>query len=273
MSLRANPDATAIAALDPLRDLEILRCGSGPPLLILHGASPYRRDLPFIDGLCESATVIAPSHPGFGASPRPEHVDSVYDLVHVYQALIDQLPFDRISLMGLSFGGWLAAEIAVNRPAKLDRLILVDAVGIKLGGREERDILHLFNTPPRELDRASWHDPSNRPRGPFGLGWQMHLDDLSDDDMVQVARSWDALCLYGWRPHLYNPRLRFWLHRVNVPACVVWGASDGVVSPSYGAAYAKLIPNARFEVIGEAGHHPELEQPRAFVDCVREFVR
>src|SRR5690349_17879424 len=143
LPLGASTAATTVAALDPLRNLEILRCGSGPPLLILHGPSPYRRDLPFIDGLCEWATVIAPSHPGFGASPRTEHVDSVYDLVHLYQALIDQLPFERISLMGLSFGGWLAAEIAVNRPPKLDRLILVDAVGIKLGGREDRDILHL----------------------------------------------------------------------------------------------------------------------------------
>ena len=101
----------------------------------------------------------------------------------------------------------------------------------------------------------------------------MYLDDLSDADIVQVARSWDALCLYGWRPHLYNPRLKFWLRRVSAPTCVIWGASDGVVSPGYGAGYARLIPNARFEVIGEAGHHPELERPREFVECVREFLQ
>jgi pimeloyl-ACP methyl ester carboxylesterase len=71
---------------------------------------------------------------------------------------------------------------------------------------------------------------------------------------------------------MHNPQLRRWLRRIRRPTLVVWGASDGIVAPSYGAAYAKLIPGARFEVIAGAGHHPEIEQPRAFAGVVSAFL-
>jgi pimeloyl-ACP methyl ester carboxylesterase len=90
--------------------------------------------------------------------------------------------------------------------------------------------------------------------------------------MVALARNWDALALYAWRPHMYNPQLKHWLRRIAVPTLVLWGAKDGIVTPDYGRAYARLIPGADFEAIGEAGHHPELEQPRAFVDHVARFL-
>jgi pimeloyl-ACP methyl ester carboxylesterase len=256
-----------------VESLEMVRVGSGPPLLLLHGPTPVAAHLPFVELLSQHAEVVAPSHPGFGGSPRPDDFDSMYDLQRLYLDLLDELPFENVTLVGLSFGGWLAAEIAVACTHKLKRLVLVDAVGIKLGGRVERDIVHMFNTPPAELDRKSWHAPDRRPPGPFGLGWQMHLDSFRDDELVRLARSWDALCLYGWRPHLYNPHLKSWLHRIQVPTLVIWGVSDRIVTPEYGRAYSQLIPHARFEVIEGAGHHPELEQPEAFVERVVAFVR
>lgn len=71
---------------------------------------------------------------------------------------------------------------------------------------------------------------------------------------------------------MYNPQLKQWLHCINVPTLVLWGASDRIVTPDYGRAYAGLIPGARFELIEAAGHHPELEQPIAFVQCVAAFL-
>jgi pimeloyl-ACP methyl ester carboxylesterase len=260
-------------AANPLAELDVVRVGRGVPLLLLHGPTTVAAELPFMAALSRDAEIIAPSHPGFGGSARPDQLDSMYDLVRLYLDVLDQLPYDEIVLAGLSFGAWLAAEIATVGSPKLSKLILVDAVGIKLGGRTERDIAHLFNTPPAELEARSWHDPTHRPRGPFGLGWQMHVDELADAELVLLARNWDALCLYGWRPHLYNPRLKTWLHRIRVPTLVVWGAADRIVSPDYGRAYSQLIPRARFEVIPGAGHHPELEQPAAFVHLVTDFLR
>jgi pimeloyl-ACP methyl ester carboxylesterase len=256
-------------------DLEVLRHGSHGPggrtLLLVHGINPVSPKAPFLDALAKHGAIIAPSHPGFGASPRPDDFDTMYDLVHLYLELLDMLS-GKVAMIGFSFGGWIAAEVAASGAAKLDRLVLVDPVGIKLGGREDRDIVHFFNTSPAELNRRSWHDPARRPAGVYGLGWQAGIDEsMADADMITLARNWDALCLYAWRPHMYNPQLKHWLRRITVPSLVLWGAGDRIVTPEYGRAYSALIPGARFALIDEAGHHPELEQPRAFVDHVARF--
>jgi pimeloyl-ACP methyl ester carboxylesterase len=253
-------------------DLEVRCRGSGQPILLLHGVNSVSPKAPFLDLLAERGEVIAPSLPGFGKSPRPDDFDTPYDLVHVCLDVLDALP-ERATMIGFSFGGWIAVEAAVCGHPKLDRLILVDPVGIKLGGREERDIVHFFNTNPAELARRAWHQESQRPAGIYGLGWQAAIDEtMSDEDMVLLARNWDALCLYAWRPHMYNPQLRHWLRRIAVPTLVLWGADDGIVTPDYGRRYAALIPGARFELIERAGHHPELEQPHTFVDRVASFM-
>lgn len=254
-------------------ELELLSGGSGPPVLVLHGPSPYQPETPFLTQLGAHAEIMAPSHPGFGASSRPDHFDTIYDLVRLYEALLETLPYEKVTLIGCSFGGWLAAELAVTSSHRLSRLVLIDPVGIKVGGREERDMLHVFNTAPDAVARAAWHDPARQAPDSLGFGWQQQLDAMSDEQIVLAARSWDALCLYAWRPHLYNPQLRRWLHRISVPTLLLWGASDAIVSPSYGRAYRELIPGARFETIGEAGHHPELEQPEAAVERIMGFMQ
>ncbi len=255
-------------------ELDTLRIGNGPPVLLIHGINPMHPASPFLAKLASWAEVIAPSHPGFGGSPRPADFDTMYDLVNLYLAVLDAIPSDDVTVIGFSFGGWIAAELAVANPKHLGRLILVDPVGIKLGGREDRDIAHFFNTDPGELNWRSWHDPASRPEGIYGLGWQATISDqMTDQEMIALARNWDSLCLYAWRPHMFNPQLRHWLHRISVPAKVIWGAADRIVTPDYGRAYADLIPGAEFTVIDDAGHHPELEQPGAFVSAVTSFMR
>jgi pimeloyl-ACP methyl ester carboxylesterase len=253
-------------------ELEVLRRGSGRPILLLHGANPISPAAPFLDLLAAHGEIIAPSHPGFGNSPRPDDFDTMYDLVHVYHDVLDAIP-EKAVVIGFSFGGWIAAEVAATGHPRLQRLVLVDPVGVKLGGREERDIVHFFNTNPAELERRAWHDLANRPAGVYGLGWQAAIGEaMSDADMVALARNWDGLCLYGWRPHMYNPQLKHWLRRIAVPTLVLWGAGDGIVTPEYGEAYAALIPGARFAAIAAAGHHPEMERPLAFVEQVARFL-
>jgi pimeloyl-ACP methyl ester carboxylesterase len=257
-------------------ELEVLRRGGGRPeagpILLVHGINPIAPSAPFLDLLAAHGEIVAPSHPGFGNSPRPEDFDTMYDLVRLYLSVLDAIPGERLTMIGFSFGGWIAAEVAVCGHKKLDRLVLVDPVGVKLGGREERDIVHFFNTAPEELLRCAWHDPSRLPAGAYGLGWHSALDAIGDAEIVALARNWDALCLYAWRPHMYNPQLKGWLHRIAVPTLVLWGESDRIVTPDYGRAYSGLIPGARFEIIAAAGHHPELEQPHAFVDRVVGFL-
>ena len=253
--------------------LLLLAFSFGAPIVLLHGMDTVSPKAPFLDLLSKHAEVIAPSSPGFGNSPRSTDFDTMYDLVHLYLALLDQLPYEKVTLMGLSFGGWLAAEVAAASCHRIANLILVDPLGIKIGGREERDIVHFFNTDPAELARRAWHDPARRPNGVHGLGWQATIDEaMTDQEMIGLARNWDSLCLYGWSPHMFNPRLKHWLHRISVPTMVLWGASDGIVTPEYGRGYADLITHAEYSLIDDAGHHPELEQPDAFAAEVIRFL-
>jgi len=245
-------------------DLQILRGGAGPPLLLLHGLAPVEPDAPVLELLAAHAEIMAPTHPGFGHAPRPDDFETVYDLVRLYLDLLDHLSYAKVTLMGLSFGGWLAAEIAATCPHRLDKLVLVGAVGIKMSDRETSDILDLFNTAPAVVERRRWHDPAK---------WAPDYDAMSDDALVAHARNRDALCLYAWDPYMHNPRLKRWLPRIAVPTLALWGASDGVVKPAYGRAYSALIPGARFEVIEAAGHHPEIEQSVAFAERVVAFLR
>ncbi|HYB71666.1 MAG TPA: alpha/beta hydrolase [Candidatus Bathyarchaeia archaeon] len=244
-------------------ELEVLRRGSGPPLLLLHGMQPVDPRARFIDLLAARCEIVAPSHPGFGRSERPAGFETVYDLVRLYLALLETLPYPRVTLVGFSFGGWLAAELAVACRHRLERLVLVDALGIKVGDREHRDILDVFNTAPAEVRRRSWHDPAR------------HAPDheaMTDEELVAHARGWESLCLYGWHPYMYNPQLARWLGRIAVPTLLLWGASDGVVTPAYGEAYRALIPGARLELIERAGHHPEIEQPEALASHLLRFL-
>jgi pimeloyl-ACP methyl ester carboxylesterase len=145
-------------AVGPLEIETLRRDGKQPgarTFLLLHGINNISAAAPFLDLLSEHGAIVAPSHPGFGASPRPADFDTMYDLVNFYRAVLDAIPAEKIVMIGFSFGGWIAAEVAVAGPRKLDRLILVDPVGIKLGGREERDIAHLFNTSLDELSRRA----------------------------------------------------------------------------------------------------------------------
>jgi pimeloyl-ACP methyl ester carboxylesterase len=242
--------------------LEVLRCGQGAPIVLLHGMDTVSPKAPFLDLLARHVEVIAPSAPGFGNSPRSQDFDTIYDLVHLHLALLDQLPYEKVTLMGLSFGGWLAAEVAVASCHCIANLILVDPVGIKLGGREERDILDVFNIHPDEVRRRSWADPSKAP----------NYDAMTDEELVIHAKNWESLCLYAWHPYMYNPQLKQWLGRISAPTLMLWGDQDGVVTPDYGRAYAKLIPGAEFRLMEGAGHHPEQEQPERFVQAVMGFL-
>jgi pimeloyl-ACP methyl ester carboxylesterase len=244
-------------------ELELLRRGAGRQILLLHGFQTVDPAARFIELLGRHGEIIAPAGPGFGSSPRPKDFDTVYDLVHLYLEILEALPGERTTLVGFSFGGWLAAEVAVKCSHRLDKLVLVDPVGIKVSDRETPDILDIFNRSPEEVRQKSWHDPDR---------FAPDFNEMSDEALVIYARNREALCLYAWHPYMYNPQLPRWLRRINVPTLLLWGMSDRVVTPGYGRAYSRLIPGSRLELIEAAGHHPEIEQPEAFAERVSRFL-
>jgi pimeloyl-ACP methyl ester carboxylesterase len=232
----------------------------GQPLLVLHDAeSLVSPDDAYVRRLAEHFNVLLPSHPGFGHS----------SLAYAYLDLLrDVYGQATVHLLGLGFGGWIAAELAVRCTHNLRSLVLVDALGIKVGGIQDRDIADIFVVDADELVRLSWHDAQ--------LGAQ-HMPlpgrgGLDEDQLTTLLRNRQATALFGWKPFLHNPKLRRRLARVDVPTLVVWGESDGWVSVDYGRAFARAIPGAQFEVIERAGHFPYLEQPDAFARTVLSWL-
>jgi pimeloyl-ACP methyl ester carboxylesterase len=242
--------------------LSYLELGSGAPILVLHGAGGLAPDAPFLSGLAAHGRVIAPTHPGFGHAVLPDWIDSVDDLAYIYLDFLAALDLHGVTVIGFSMGGWLAAEIAVKSTARIARMILVDAVGIKISDRLTRDIVDIFATDPREVQRLAFHDPSKAP----------DIAALPDEALEVIARNREASALYLWEPYAHNPKLTRRLHRIDVPVLVLWGESDGIVTPAYGRAYAERIPGARFELIPNAGHAPQIEAPAAFVNQVARFL-
>lgn len=244
-------------------ELELLDRGQGAPTLHLHGGAGIRSDLPFLDLLADHRRMIAPSHPGFGKSSLPDWLDSVDDIAHVYLELMDRLDLARVDIIGFSIGGWIAAEIATKVPERINRLVLIGPVGIKTGRADKLDIPDVFAMPREQLDRLRFHDPAKNPVDPASL---------SDDELLVVARNSETLALLTWEPYMHNPKLKHRLHRVDMPALLLRGESDGIVSAEYLERYRALLPRARIETIAQAGHLPHLEQPQTTAAKTLQFL-
>ena len=242
---------------------EIARAGQGKTLLLLHAVDGVKPASPYFQLLAQSFDVVAPSHPGFGHSEWPREFRTVEDLVYFHMTLADQLAISDAVLVGCSFGGWLAAEIAVRATKRFSHLVLTDAYGIKIGDRDSRDIADLYAISQEDMNRIAFHDPAKRKRD---------YSTMAEEDLVAIARSREAFAYFGWKPYLHNPSLRRWLRRIDIPTLVMWGESDGIVTPDYGRAYAAEIPGARFALVKEAGHYPHIEQPETFARNIVEFA-
>lgn len=244
--------------------IELLTVGEGPPLLFLHGGDYFAQHREFFDRLARHWRVVVPRHPGFGNSERPDGFRTVHDLAYLYLDLLQRQDFGKVTLAGASLGGWIALEMCVRCLERIDRLVLIDSVGVKFGEREERDIADIYALPSEELLRRSFFDPRHVTPD-YSL--------LDDDELGAVARDRQATALYAWRPYMHDPGLRQWLHRVRVPALAIWGENDGIVTSDYGRRLCSSLPNARLEVIPRAGHHPQVERPDEVADAIGRFAR
>ena len=244
--------------------IDILERGAGPPLLFLHPENGIEPSLAAIDELAKGARVIAPTHPGYGGSELPRGTRTVDDLSYFYLDLLDQLDLRDLAVVGVSLGAWLAAEIAVKSSARFSRLVMANAVGVKIGDRETRDIVDIFALTEKEYLDIAYCDPAAGVRD---------YKTLPDAEVLAAARAREATARLAWNPFFHNPRLNSRLHRIRIPTLFLWGTHDRMLSESYGRAYCALIPGARFELIDRAGHFPHQEQPKVFAEKVLAFMR
>ena len=246
--------------------LELTELGTGRPILLLHPGHPAGRidpTSPALELLAKRGRVIVPTHPGFGMEAAPHELTTVDDLAYLYLDLMETMELRECAVVGTSFGGWIVAEMAVKTTERMSHLVLADAVGIKAGNREARDIADIYAVTDKQLAELVYADPAAMMRDPKSL---------RESELIMMARSRETTGRYGWTPYMHNPKLKGRLRRIHIPTLVLWGEADRVVTPDYGRAFAAAIPGARFDAIKCAGHFPHLEQPNAFVRAILDFL-
>lgn len=240
----------------------LLHGGRGKPLLVLH--PEFAADLwsPYHDQLAGHFRVLAPDHPGFGRSERPEWLEQIDDMVFHYVDLLDALGLDRVSVLGTSLGGWIAAAFAVAHPERLERLVLVAAAGIKVDGVERYD---LFANPIEENLQHFFHDPARVP--------QIIPVESGPEVLKRAYFESTTLARLTWNPYYYDRKLQQRLPRVTTPTLVVWGQDDTFLPPAHGEALAALLPNATLRLLPECGHLVPLERADLLCPLVIDFLQ
>ena len=239
----------------------VLSAGEGEPIVFLHGAGGLFWD-PFLDGLAQSRRVIAPEHPGSGGSQGVEHLEDLLDLVLYYGELLDALGLPTATLVGHSFGGMVAAEIAATNPERVPKLVLVAPIGL---WRDDHPIPDISGIPPETLPGLLLADPD----GPAAAAVRMP-DPTDADGLFQAAMTMASVLQFIWP--LPDKGLDRRLYRVKAETLLIWGAQDGLVDPAYGADFAAGIAGARLEIIEGAGHLPQIEQSAKVLSLVTDFL-
>lgn len=242
--------------------VHLFRAGSGEPVLFLHAAGGAGTWPEFHARLAERFDVIAPDHPGFGKSDDFPEADGVDDLVYHYLDVLDALGLDSVHLAGASFGGWIAAELAVHSPHRLRSLVLLSAAGLRL---PEHPVTDIFLTPPAKLPGVLFHSPPAADGG-----GDTAAPDI--DAVLAAYRETTSLARFSWVPYLSDPKLERRLRRVTVPTLVVAPDDDRLIPVEHAKRYAERIPGARYAEVAECGHAMYFEKPAEFAEIVASFL-
>ena len=244
--------------------LRLRRGGQGEPLLILHGGGGNRGWLQYLRLLAQRFQVYVPDHPGFGKSDQPEWITSVPDLACFYLWALEDLGLSRVRVMGLSMGGWLAAEMAVLCPQLFERLVLVGAAGVK---PTQGEITDIFLLSPAELTAKMFHDPKQAPEYE-----QLYGAQPTPEEQDLRTRNNEMAARITWKPYMHDPRLPSLLRRLRMPTLIVWGREDSIIPVNCAEIYHQNIRGSQLVIMEQCGHVPPIEKPQQFVDIVSEFL-
>ena len=230
--------------------IRLLRAGAGQPLLVLHHDIGNPGWLSFHEDLAGRFDVLVPDLPGYGKSDRPDFARHPRDLAIIMLQLLDKLAIDWLTLVGLGFGGWIAAEMATMAQRRLRALVLVAPMGILPAEGDIYDQM-LAGHVEYVLDGFASKEAYERQFG--------------KQPDPQIAYQWDLnkemTARITWRPYMFSHQLPSLLKGVETSTLLVWGREDKIVPLNAGHLYAKALPNARLEVLPDAGHWVEMEKP------------
>jgi pimeloyl-ACP methyl ester carboxylesterase len=241
--------------------------GEGDPVVFLHGAAGLQWDS-FLDGMAAQFSVYAPEHPGttLGDPDGIRSLDDLWDLVLYYDELFDALGLDAPAVIGHSFGGMVAAEIAATFPARVSRLVLISALGL---WRDDAPVPNYMVLSPEELVPLAVADPN----GPVAAAMLAPPDLESEAGQTAVIQStWSMACTGKFVWPIPDRGLHKRLHRINAPTLIVWGHQDRIVKSVYAEEFQRAIGGSRVEVLEGAAHMPHLEQTDRVLASVTGFL-
>ena len=244
-------------------EIQMLKGGSGEPLLVLHDELGQPGWLRLHDELAKNYTVYAPSLPGFGVTSRLDWVMNMRDIATWTLWAMEEIGLTNANVVGFSLGGWLAAEMATQDPTAFKKMALAAPPGILPPTGE---ILDMFLIVSKEFITAGVHNPD------AAAEFQTICpDEPTPEQMEQWETAREEACRLTWRPYMYDRSLPNRLGRLkNMPSLIVWGRNDEVVPPSAGEVYNACIAGSQLVTLENCGHRSDIEKPGELATLLRE---
>lgn len=241
--------------------------GSGPAVVFLHGIWGLTWNS-FLDRLAERYTVYAIEHPGTNTDePNAVHdLAGIHDLVLFYNEVLDGLKLPAPIVIGHSFGGMVAAELAATNPERVGRLVLIAPLGL---WREDMPVTNWATVNPKKLSEVLFKDPK-------GVAAQRMFTPPSDPMEAAQARGrflWSQACADKFVWPIPDKGLKNRIHRVKAQTLLLWGEDDRLVPTVYAQEFAKRISGAQVAMVKEAGHHVQEEQPEDAAERIFSFLK
>ena len=261
-----------------------VKTGSGPVLLLLHGLGCHHGTWePVIDTLARNYTVIAPDLLGHGQSDKPRADYSLGGYANAMRDLLTVLNIDRVTVVGHSLGGGIAMQFAYQFPERAERLVLVASGGL---GPEVSPAIRAITTPGSHQVLGALTLPGVRHVGMVGLRALSNTGLKTTRDLDEVAEIYESFkdpaaraairhvvrAVVDWRGQIVTMADRAYLTEA-MPMAVVWGRDDKVIPVRHASNAAALAPNARVEVIPNAGHFPHKDHPERFAKILHDFIK
>ncbi len=236
--------------------------GSGAPLVYLHGGYGLV-ETELIDELSKNFTVYALPHPGLteGDEDAIKALDDFWDLVLYYYDLFDKLGLKSPAVVGHSFGGMVAAEVAATDPTRVGKLVLVNSLGLWIDSKPIRNYIVTAQTELPALLFKDEHHPA------------LKRIILNPEDHAGFIRiTWALGCTGKFYWPIPDKGLSKRLHRITAPTLLLCGKSDKLLPLDYAEAFKRAIPNAKVETI-DGAHMMPLEQPQEVAAAITKFLK
>jgi pimeloyl-ACP methyl ester carboxylesterase len=264
----------ALVGGDPVNYVEL---GSGPPLLLVHGLSgSWQNWLETIPYFARTHRVLALDLPGFGESPMPREPISIKGYGRTLDAFCDAVDIETAAVVGNSMGGFVAAEMAIRHPHRVEKLVLVSAAGITIEHQRNERVLSLMRRFEFALTWAATHPKPEfmlRRRARRAMRFVFaHPQQIPGALLVEQARGGGKPGFIDALDALTSYPLRDRLGEIAVPTLIVWGDSDRLVPTSDADVFEELISHTRKLVYEDTGHVPQLERPARFNRDLEAFL-